>query len=530
MIVTKEEKTLATNPPDEIKDIDGVFIGVICNSFVKNPSKPIPQWIYLCSIYVPEVYGKYDYNAVNYPTVEIPRMADADDYRYVGKKIVYGYEPVIGDICKVAFISGCNNECRLIKFLYINDEVRLWNQNYILHGILSSDVVAPPEGETLKQIEDTFGSDDTGTDMLDIAYYITTGHHKKDVVSSDFKPGYLAPEKGADTGWWLFKSEGYSMGRNYFCTALTMPFLSYMNNEAYSTGIPVDASEHYNVMHVIKSLYSSTKFKDELRVMFTSEGYDVGLGWDPYNIYQQSKDDDALLLTLGCSLAYCNPFYVQLMFPGKSIPDNIQQYFQMYGISYDYNYAERLWDFFEFAYDEEEEFDSAFSKLLFKYREEYEQEWFKMIPTYFSGFCGAGKPVKEDDTKMKHTVILCLTICPWLAYPLIGYSTKVALSEELNNTFKLQGKDRQDWRSYCTYIGTDSLFTEVSIELNKAAKGTDPIQFVKSFRKTAKKVFGNGRLEDRPSASYVNPWTYFKFDEKFDRLEDVLPQYLEKLK
>lgn len=505
MIVTKDKNVWVNNPADGIKDIDGAYYGIICSKAIpKDVTVPLDALMYICSIYIPEVYGIFS-SAQNYPYVEIPYKQDIDDE---------GHEPKIGELCKVMFEAGKSYTCRLVYYVKINEQVRILNENYILYGILPSTTIDKPDEKPDNYKKFT-------KEFIDIAYYITTGHKKSELTYRDFMPGCLGSRKN---------KEGKSPAKNYFCTALSIPFMSYFTDDWFSLGIPIDASSKYNIYSVFLNIYNKNinDISNNLDKYFNNKDYDwIGTEYSLYEIYQNAKGkvenlEEIMEKVVIATISYCNPKYTKLIFPDVGdLPDDIFIYLDLTTLyEGNYTYVERVWDVFTNENTETQKFYMSFPKTLYDFREQIETEWKSAMSAYESGF-------HTDDLKINYTMLLCLTICPWLAYPLIGYQESVKLNDELNLSLQLNKQDPRDFRTYSTYLNSDEEFTEVQKKLNTLTKLNDPLQLVSSFRDIAYSVFGDGKLSIQLGLEYKNTWDYYKMDDKFSRLKDALPKFLE---
>lgn len=510
MIIFNNDKTEYKDPTEALNKLDGTYYGVICNVFTKDVTADEKNSIFTCSLYIPEVFGKYE-NPQNYPTVDIPFCQDNDDE---------GYQPQIGDICKVMFENGKSFTARLLYLMTISPQSRKLNSDYILYGISPSEVIdRPSDREDLSLF--------TG-EMLDLAYYITTGHTKSELTLDDFMPCVLG---SATSG-----KKDYSKAKNYFCKALGMPFVSYFNDDIYGRGVPIEASEIYSAVSMFKSLYNNNIEKAaELSYVYTDSKYslrnpDIGA---PCEVYAECKgkvdelDSKMLQFTLA-TLAYVNPRHINLLFPdiGDDLPD--EMIFAMHYSNYTqaYCYAERLWDTYANTELYEQDFYMLYPKIMFNLREYIEKQWASSVPVFISGFNNAMSD--SNNTKLKYTVVLCLTICPWLAYPLIRQYSNITLNEQLNALLQENGiMTPMEFRTYATYITNDEEFTNVSLKLRNMLKdNVEPKNFVTGFRDVAYSLFGTGYLNFYGLYD-ERTWDYFNMDAKFKRLQDKLSEFLE---
>lgn len=536
MITIKNNKMSTKDPSDAINKLDGEYYAIACNVIWSNPDNPDPrQWIYYVTFYIPEVYGPYRKDAQNYPVGEVPFVFDYHDDDYEIDKetglmlIMYrGYVPKIGDVYRVMFEAGDNFRCHFVYYVDVGDQSRLLNKNYIEEGLTPSGVIDKPINPN-PDIVDTFGND-----MLNLAYYITTGHYRNQITYKDFVPCVLAPNKEADNHWW---SKGRSKARNIYCKALSMPFMSYFTGDIFDTGTPINASENYNVLNMIQSLSSQHEsYLVTFNRFYKDKDYDWSSVWatpkSPYVIYQNNKNkiddlDNIMQKMMITSFCYINPKYTKIVYADVGdLPTDIL--FDLQGsdiTAYNRFYADYTWEYF--GRNENSPKAYEFSKLLYRWREQYEAEWLKAIQVYISGINYYG------DRKLLHTILLCLTICPYMAYPMIMYYTEVLLQDELNDVLIANKQDPRQFRSFSTYLETDEDFTNTAVKLRDLAKICSEtksyLTYVDKFKELVKNIFGDGLVWDLVALQDINPWFYYNMDGKFARLRDKLPQYLEKI-
>lgn len=515
MILTNEENVVI-NPADNINKIDGSYYGIICNVILSNNGliSGDDNRIFSCSIYIPEVYGLYKNNYCNYPVVEIPFKQDLDDV---------GYVPQIGDICKVMFEDGKSYTCKLIHMLYIREENRLINENYIKYGILPYALVEKPDNP---EYYNKFSGE-----FLNFAYFVTTGHWKDSVTVNDFDFGVIGPPKDDDTGTWFgFKIKGISAATNYFCHALGMPFMSYLvyQDPAYFN-VPINSTPIYNVVDIITKMIDKTLYEPEdITKYFTESKYDFEAirAISPYKLYQEYKNEEAMLAIIFSVLCIISPRYYKILHSGFNIPDNILRNVDgMYPLGgRQYNYSEVLWNSYNDPSLKDIYSYLAYSEFLYKYREQYELNWIQTMIVYMSGLNELTKNINT-----KYTFLYCLTICPYLAYPLFLQRIETPeLIEEINNQLEKQGKQKADFRNYSTYISSDTKFTEVSIQLRDLIQSTlKPNEIVSKFRDIAYSLFKDSNIYIH--FDYKDGWTFSKMDEKFDRLKNNIESELSKL-
>lgn len=514
MIIVRENKTITKDTTEDLTKLDGSYYAIICSVQLVNEVEDPKLAQYYCSIYIPEVYGAYNQDAQNYPIVVIPHCQDSDDE---------GHKPEIGELCKVMFEDGNSCNSRLLYYVYISPMAKLLNANYIKYNILPRTTVDKVDDpEQIKKF--------TELGFLDIAYYITTGHKQSELTFQDFTPCVLGPEKDEDSGWWIFKTKGRSAAKNYFCKALSMPFLSFFTDDIYDTGIPINASELYCAKDaLVRAFYNDRdKLISKVLDIYLTEKYnfvDTDI-YSPRDIYLETKNlqgiDEYMQKIIIASLCYCTPNFASYLFPEiQDLPDELKRYFTIHFSTQDnHNYSEFLWDrYSNVNYNP----DLVYPTLLYNIREYFENEYLNAIPVFMSGMSDI------QDTKTKYAAVLCLTICPWLAYPMILYVSTVAFNAELNLSLKNNGKDPKDFRNYSTYLKSEEDFTQISMQLHNLlkVKYTDYRVFVSKFRDIAYKVFGDGLLYDYKSVDDINPWTHYEMDAKFNRLKDTINKFLE---
>ena len=241
MIVFNNNKTEVQNIDPEL--LNGVFYGIICGVYLKEQSET--NTIYSCSVYIPEIYGPYEY-FYNYPKVDIPEKQDNDDK---------GSVPQVGDLVKVSFDDGNSNSCRLLLVVPTDTEIQIRNANYINNGVLPTTILDIEDPKVLQTI----------LDWLDDAYFITVGKHKNKITISDFFNQY-----------YLTSKSGFS---NYFLAPLSLPFATYITQQEGSiieSAPPYFLSNIYLYADVILDLVN-TKRKELIKiyddVVYWSESY-----------------------------------------------------------------------------------------------------------------------------------------------------------------------------------------------------------------------------------------------------------------
>lgn len=523
----------AKQPTENINKADGTYYAVICNVIISSVSTE-DNITYLCSVYIPEIYGKYNKNVLNYPVVEIPHKQDADDE---------GHTPEVGELCQVMFEAGNTNSCRFVYYITLDPDPLLLNQNYINNGHLSTDIVdRPTNPEDYEQY---------AKDLLDLAYYVTTGHHQNEITEKDFQPCVLGPIPETDPGFLFFEGDTYSRAKNLFCNALDMPFVSYFTNDILDMMVPVRASNLYNVLDVVSEL---SKQGVDVSYFYTDKDYtwsrDANYSYSPYDLYQLLKEEkiensqQLMNWTMYCVLSMCNPRFMNLIFSEapdyNSLPDTYISAIMPLTISQGTTYSESIWGRFNNEVSADKAYYFALSKLLFEHREEYEKEFSTTAAMWMSGFANI---IPNASKKLKYTIILCLTICPWLDYPMFGYKQDILpFNEVVMYLLDYNGAIKsEDYRNFTTYIATEEFFTKIQNELRTLMERSNitPLEFVEGFRDIAYEVFGEGLL-DVTGGKYEKVWDTgplyddtFRYgdgegrsfmDEKFDRLKDILDQ------
>lgn len=527
MIVTKEKNSIAKNPTDDINKLDGTYYGIICN--VSAPIYDSAEKYYYCFIYIPEVYGVYNQDAQNYPSVKIPFKQDSDDE---------GTVPEIGDICKVMFEAGCgnNNSCKFIYYIPLTLQSKILNRNYILYNILPTSLVSV--------IDDPKAYEKFRGDFLDLAYYITTGHNKNELIIQDFLPFVLGSRSKTDSVWWgEAVNDGESAARNYFCTALGMPFYSYLTPEidiVYQNA-PIESSDLYNVSHVILDLYNnnfnSLKYIDQFfdDSKYSLKPYPPEAIIAPPDIYTTIYNDkditmdkrEFMFYSILSLISFCSPEYMWILFPdfpyGRDI---LARYFtvnwKVDENAKNKNYTEYLW--YRYNDNSGRPYSYAYSKFFYNFRDTYELEWLRNVPVMLSGLNNNNIIYDINDTKLKYTIVFCLTICPLLMYPLFLYERNTHLDEILKSSLS----NPSDYASFITYLGSIEEFTEISKKLRLLSRNkTTPLAYIRGFRDIAYGVFGDGKLYI--NGSLTNTWNYYNMDDKFERLKDKIDTFLEKI-
>lgn len=526
MIIFKDDEITAIDPNDNITKLDGIYYGVINCVTTTDTDLDNKAFQYYCSLYIPDVHGEIDLQSFNYPVVKIPRYQDDDDI---------GSEPQIGDICKVMFEDGNSSSCQLIYKLNLAPEYRNLNMLYVTQGIISSSILDRPDNTD--EIEQIYGGD-----LLNNAYYITTGHYKDNITESDFTT-YALNGKVHENSENILGAENKSNANCYFCNPLSMPLFAFFISPLTTTNdVPINSSENYNVKNCIMSLNSinntdTANFIDDIRELYTNSDYDFQYPQikSPYAIYNTLKTknienlDMYMYYALSSSICFCPPQYANMLYPEFSKYDSDLKYeFSVQQANNTDSYDKILWGIFNSSSNSDKKYYQYFSKLLFKYKKYYEDEWIKMVQTYLSGINNI--VTTQNNIKLKYTIILCLTICPLLAYPMLGnyFSFNDRLDSDIARYFNFTS-DTDKIRIYSTYLNSEEEFNDIRVKLNNIIKDNDksPENFVIEFKNIAKSVFNSWIADSMGNKYYL--WEASKMEDKFNRLQDILPNYLNSL-
>lgn len=545
MINIIEKNVSAVNPTDDIKKLDGTYYGIICNVIAGLRDTEV---IYNCSLYIPNVYDKYDKDKIqNYPVVEIPFKQDIDDK---------GKEPKIGELCKVMFENGDNRSCKLLYLIPVSSEVINNNALFIEKGILSTSLLSKPTDDADSELLKNY------LQLLNIAYFITTGKLGKDITPEDFELCVLGSKAiSKDSGWWIKPdkiSKEVSAAKNYFCKPLGMPMYSYFTKDTNSIHVPIKSSQIYNIEYVILDLYNN-HFLDisSIESYYKENTYDFSVSvsdlLSPYRIYNSELEnlvknkpsnfetidelDDFMLKFVAANIANCNPNFLNVIFPDIQNPSSklnlvIDSSTTINTISK--CYSENLWYFLNNPNNSYPNTKYLFSKYLYSIKEVYEVEWLRSMFSLASGIKNIINNKNKNNKNLIQIILLCLTICPWMSYPMLGYIQESTLNTVVKNALSIQldvtknvSISIDEFRTYSTYLNSDEDFNNIRVEFYNLLQQTNisTLQFVTKFEEISKSVFGEGKLPDidvsNPSTN-INTWDYYDMSGKFSRLRSVI--------
>lgn len=547
MIYTKEKNTLTQDPSDNIKKLDGTFYGIICNIVPDSILDINKQWYryYYCSLYIPNVYNEFNKDEIqNYPVVKISFVQDDDDP---------GHVPVIGELCKVMFENGDSRSCQLLYVVPISNEAITNNSLFIEDGVLSTSLISKPADDASSELLKSY------LQLLNTAYYVTTGKLRDDVTFEDFELCVLGSKAiSKDSGWWVKpdKSSKVSAAKNYFCKPLSMPMYSYFTKDM-GIHVPIKSSQIYNIENVILDLYNNY-FLDlsNIEVYYKDSKYDFSINVSDisslYQIYtkeqntilankaSQFKDidklDDFMFKFTASCIVNCNPNFLNIIFPDISEP-NLKLTSSLIDNTVPTNfvsrcYSENLWYFLNNPNNPYPEVKFLFSKFLFSIKEIYEVEWLRSMFVLSSGIKNLMKD--KNNKNLVQIILLCLTICPWMSYPMLRYTQESALNtivkDQLSTQLGITGNvsvDINEYRTYSTYFSSEEDFINTSKELYNLLQQTNIslLQFVDKFEKITKSVFEEGELPNIDSTNPVNntnTWNYYEMSSKFSRLKATI--------
>lgn len=413
----------------EAKRYDGVYYAIILNS-VKSSN----NLDYLCYVYVPEIFGDVDnskgrlyYRCYDYIRVLVPENTDdcnvSDEDR---KKNI----PSIGKIIKVSFDDGDINSCRYLMTIPIDEIYEKMNSSYVKEGILPTEVI---ENITDDSILDIF------TPMVRIGNYITTGYESPPAKCYKYKFLWsnVREKQGSDL----------STFRNWFIEALTMPLQSYggKNNQFGQLFYPYYSTDIYNLYFVLKAVIDSGNYNKLASVysnLLTDEngiaGYsDIMFSFKSRKSKLDAEQDRAKIVSLWFLGLFtgldrkandADVALASVAYPG--VTDDYLTPCVLCGTGvegYDCS-AEYLWKF-ESYYESGNIGDKEAVEKLEPYRfynilndkkikTIYEKHYLSVLATWTTGINNLTK-----DIKFRNVILMCLTIAPWFASPLLRYTT-----------------------------------------------------------------------------------------------------------
>lgn len=535
----------------DAKRYDGVYYALILNSVLSSDGIN-----YLCYVYIPEIFGDVDnskgrlyYRCYDYVRVLVPDVSDNCDISDEDKE---RNKPSTGKIIKVAFDDGNINSCRYITSIPIDPLYEKMNYNYITEGILPSDILDITDPDIIN----------TFKDLVPTAYYITTGHKgtKEDPVPKDcFKYKFV---------WSNTKSGKNSMDRfkNWFIEALTMPLQSYGGkNLGYSSAnLPYYSTNVYNLLYAVQDMMNDgnvNPFKDLHNNVPTAEKYsnsNIPLNFD----YKSSKliDDSSRaklaatwVLGLMSGFGPADPYYNTVL-ANIAFPDMIEEqanpnlyYTESIGIID--TYVELIWENFSYA-DRMYELNDDI-KSVEKYRPHYilsddknraiyEKHYISVLASWSSGVNTMLEGYDDKDNKFRNVILMCLTIVPWFANPLILYnaaekSEAIRAMQKFINAMKNQNNFLTDY--YDKYV--TNIENVGNVEYSSIFPNQDAYL---SFRKELEPFIKQGKIKgfvdkfqeltDKYLSDELHDYMYNYFDdqacaakqfnEKFNRLKDIM--------
>lgn len=408
------------------KRYDGIYYAIILNG-----SQASDGINYMCYVYVPEIYGKIDnshgrlyYRCYDYPRVLIPSRDDACDV---------DQEPRTGQVVKVSFDDGNINSCRYVARIPIDELYERMNYNYITKGILPAEIITDIKDPTIL---------DKFRELLQSAYYITTGY--KDPPAKSFKYKFCWSNTNNAYG---DKQDEQNLFRNWFLEALTMPVHSMgAKGQNYGNAIvlPYYSTNIYSLYYVMQDIIS-TGNSDALRNMYTKMPTIVNFTsptqYDRLFIFdhKQSKVTDnttrakvvatwILGLFSGWGADYEENETYDVALANMAFPELTEQdiYPNMQAASSQLNTApELLWETSSYADSlytyETNIFERYRIHYLFKDSEDnrriYENHYLSVLASWTTAI-----NTFTQDEKFRNIILMCLTIAPWFAAPLLLYS------------------------------------------------------------------------------------------------------------
>lgn len=540
----------------DAKRYDGVYYAVILNSVKSSNGLD-----YLCYVYVPEIYGDVDnskgrlyYRCYDYIRVLVPENTDdcdiSDEDREKNK-------PSVGKIIKVSFDDGNINSCRYLMTIPIDDIYEKMNANYVKEGILPTDVITNITDEKILE---------TLRPLIEVGYYITTGHKgtKNDPVPADcYKYKFLWSNVNR-------KSNDLSTFRNWFIEALTMPLSSYGAKDVgqYSFNyFPYFSTNIYNLLYVLRDvvdngdnkklaeLYYKMPVKQNVTVNVNM--IDFSLGSEATIKTELTEDKDKAKITslwllglftgnetVGSSnstisgdIALAHIAYPELV--AEQLHPGLIDSSALKTASLD-NSAERLWKFVcyspAYKYDEDIKKLEAyrFHKLLSdsSIKAAYETHYVSVLATWVSGMNTID--ALKNDINFRNVVLMCLTIAPWFASPLLLYTTQdkdiilamqqfmKAMDKDTYIPYIYRNFEENDTGNieYSSIFPNQDAYLKFGVSMQTIIKSGDKTTFIDKFKGYVKKYMGKA-YNSNAEVFDADACAYKQIDIKFKRLSDI---------
>lgn len=537
----------------DAKRYDGIYYAIIINSYLSSNHVD-----YKCYVYIPEIFpdsnirnGALYYRCYDFPHVNVPVRSDSckDESGNLIEDI-----PSIGQLIKVSFDDGDINSCRFVSYVPLEPIYENINKNFILNGIIPSDVVY---GITDEEILKTFRP------LIPLANYITTGEEEPSAEHYKYKFVFSNTDTGRDDMNCFF---------NWFTEALTMPLHS-MFKSGYTGGdsaivLPYYSTDIYGLYYVMQNVVAKGYYGD-LNNLYTHIPSCENLGSDYYMLLFDNKETKitesadrakvAAVWILGLFSGYGNSTMslgsgvknYEVSLADMAFPEVTAEFLEPFlghiALSDWYSTVPELfWLYMSYGYDEG---ISAQDEKLEEYRKyrvnnilhtanikkEYETHYVSCLATWSTAINNL-----TTDEEMRNVILMCLTIAPWFAAPLLLYKTGESKSVQSMSIFLNSLSKNDSWDFYVDiyndYVSNaDSVgnvensavfpnanaYTEFSNTLQPYIISNDKKGFVDRFQELTKEYLGK-KLKD--SAALMGDLEYAyagdDFDAKFQRLRD----------
>lgn len=531
MLIYTGEDVIYNNK--DTKRYDGIYYAIIIRSFKTDDGLNS-----LCYVYIPEIFPEgwkqsLYYRCYDYPRVEVPNSFDNCE---TGDQT-----PRTGQIIKVSFDDGDIRSCRYLMSIPTNSFIEAINRNFITDGTLPSDITSVIEDENILT---TFRL------LLPVANYITTGYENPPAEKYKYK--YVLSNINSS------KNE-LGVFKNWFIEALTMPLQSYSNNNLVkSYNIPYYSTNIYSLVAVLQNVINTKYGQERLAKLYDNipndnEYIKFNINKTKLtNIYDKAKAASIWILGLitgqdnefneidpennesdkkaNLSLALANIAF------SDAVKDHVSPTLNLQISDNTTNPAELLW--FIFSYGSEENFWSKqsisaqvsrphriFADEVIKVS--YEKHWLSVIATWATAINNI-----TTDNSMRNIILMCLTIAPWFASPLLLYQTAnsetVKAMRSFINSYKKYSDiediyikyiiclDNIDNMDYSSVFPNEETYVDFSNTLQKLIKENNKTDFIDKFKEYTIKFLGQGKAESFYSEAFAKN----DFESKFERLKE----------
>ena len=475
MIIFKNNEIKVEDP--KTIELNGVYYGIVIRSVAMSDS------LVRSYIYIPEVYGPYDHiysRVADYPSIEIPIKQDSDDV---------GHIPATGELVKVSFDNGSDNDCRFCFLVPVGQEQIIRNANYITKGILSADIFDINDPDIVNKM----------LELLEFAYYVTIGKTTPSKEDYEFK--------------WLVNDT--SIFYNCFLSPLTLPLTTIYGSVSMDL-VPIFSSIPYILTNVMLKIFDANT--EDLKNAFNNPPkYNVTAQYNPDYL---DLEDLQKAQWVACQICGIPPAYAKLLF--NNVDSTIDK---MPTITF-----EMLWN--SYVKDVESNIgENYYGNFVYKNRTYFEEEWASSCASWLSGI-NAIVPT-DINPGYKAIIIMCLTICPWMASAILGYNlSNFTLQNKAEHYFSedykfLYGSDIQE-RSYNTVFSSDEKFIEAQEKIYNVLddKTKDYNDFIDVFEEVLKDVYNIDGTDKMWFSD--NVWDMCDMSNKFKRLRNKASDIVEK--